>query len=326
MTTTSNTYGIVLAGGDGRRMAILTRALFGRWIPKQFAAIGGERTLLQRTMDRSGRLIPAERTLVVVSRLFGELAAQQLAGYPGVEIVEQPDNRGTAPGLLLPLRRVLARDPQAEVVIAPSDHHVTRPAVLTGAVERALEAARRADAGVALVGARPDDDGRDLGWVLPGMPVAGVPAAYEVRQFVEKPPRAVADRLRAVGGLWNTFLLAGSARALWQLCKRHLPAHVAGFENSSAGLPELYRKLRPADFSREVMEKAAGVAVVEMAGAGWHDWGTPETVLESLRGTAGFAGLLERVLELADPAERHHLRRRFLTNFGSTRTGNVVIN
>src|SRR5262245_59618119 len=95
-------HSIVLAAGDGRRMATFTRALFGRWIPKQFAPLDGGRTLLEETLERTLRWSPPERTQVVVSTEFAALARRQLAAYPAVEVVGQPDNRGTGPGVLLP--------------------------------------------------------------------------------------------------------------------------------------------------------------------------------------------------------------------------------
>lgn len=310
-------YSIILAGGEGRRMAKLTQALFGRWVPKQFAPIGGERTLLQRTMDRSVLVAPAARTLVVVPAPLTAVAAEQLSDYIGVEIVGQPENRATGPGMLLPLSRVLARNPEAEVVVFPSDHQVERPGRLRDAVTLSLLAADRAEDGVAVVGATPEGPGRDLGWLLKGATVPQVPGASRVRQFLEKPPRAAAERLRELGGLWNTFILAGRAQALWELARRHLPRHVDAFEaagmegvaSSPSVLQALYRSMPPADFSRSVLQKATGLCAVEMRGAGWADWGTPETVLASLRGTAGFDVLLARLMDLADPVEQRRWAR-----------------
>jgi mannose-1-phosphate guanylyltransferase len=89
-----NLWAIVLAAGRGKRLAEVTRAIHGREVPKQFAALWGDRTFLQRTLDRVAMLVPPERTVVVVAEDQRRVAEQQLAGYPGLEIVRQPADRG----------------------------------------------------------------------------------------------------------------------------------------------------------------------------------------------------------------------------------------
>jgi mannose-1-phosphate guanylyltransferase len=95
-------WAVVLAAGEGTRLAALTRTLYGTAVPKQFAPLLGERTMLQLTIDRIAPLVPAERTVVVVDQTQESLARAQLEDYPGVLIVLQPGNRGTGPGVLLP--------------------------------------------------------------------------------------------------------------------------------------------------------------------------------------------------------------------------------
>src|SRR5882672_3243328 len=121
---TERLWAIVLAAGEGRRLAPLTRALYGWELPKQFAVLHRGRSLLQTTIDRMVPLVPPERTVVVVGRAHRDLAKIQLAEHRGVEIVAQPRNLDTGPGILLPLTHVLVRDPGASVVILPSDHDV----------------------------------------------------------------------------------------------------------------------------------------------------------------------------------------------------------
>ena len=158
-TPDGDLWAIVLAGGEGTRLSEVTRALEGRCIPKQFASYGTDRTFLQRTMDRVGALAPSGRTVVVVSDRHRELARRQLEQFACVEIVGQPANRGTAPGVLLPLAHVLARDPGARVAIFPSDHDVRQVAPFRDAVMRAVAAAAHTPSGAALGGR----DGRPSG-------------------------------------------------------------------------------------------------------------------------------------------------------------------
>ncbi|MBZ0236307.1 MAG: hypothetical protein K8M05_28525 [Deltaproteobacteria bacterium] len=120
----TETWAIILAGGEGKRLSSLTRALYGRDVPKQFAVLAGERSLLQETIERAGRMTELARTVVVVSRPHEVLAREQLAPYPGVHLLVQPHGLDTGPGLLFPISYVRARAPEARVVVLPADHHV----------------------------------------------------------------------------------------------------------------------------------------------------------------------------------------------------------
>src|SRR5690606_13253595 len=97
---------IVLAGGEGVRLRRLTRALHGEECPKQFAMIHGSRSLLQWTITRALRWSEPEHIVVVVAAEREAQARHQVAGYGPIDVVAQPSNRGTGPGVLLPLARV----------------------------------------------------------------------------------------------------------------------------------------------------------------------------------------------------------------------------
>jgi mannose-1-phosphate guanylyltransferase len=105
-------WGIVLAGGEGNRVKDFLSALCGGRGIKQFCSIFGGRSLLQMTLDRVQRLIPRERILIIVDKRHPE-AREQLAGWPHENIIYQPANRETAPGILLPLAYVSHRCPEA---------------------------------------------------------------------------------------------------------------------------------------------------------------------------------------------------------------------
>jgi mannose-1-phosphate guanylyltransferase len=284
-------WAIVLAAGRGARLAAVTKALHGREVPKQFAALCGERTFVQRTMDRIGALVPPERTLVVVGDDQMELARAQLAEYPGVEIIRQPRNLGTAPGLLLPLAHLLARDAGARVVVFPSDHHFAREAAFVDAVRRAVDTAARTPGGVTLVGAEADSAAIDLGWIVRGARCRPRTArAYRVAGFVEKPPETIAVQLLGEQALWNTLIVAARARALWELAAWHVPEIVKALARYrlSIGLPGaqrqlrcIYAKLPAADLSRDILQPARGLSVVSMIDAGWSDCGTPERLFRA---------------------------------------------
>ncbi len=282
---------IVLAAGEGTRLASITTMLHGHPVPKQFATLLGDRSLLQNTLERSANLAPAVRTVVVVAADRVPLAEAQMGRYPGVQIVSQPLDRGTVPGLLLPLAHVLARDPQARVLVLPSDHVVSDQPRFHEACRRALRAADEAPCGVALIGATATMPATDLGWISLGDPERPGPAGSPVRRFLEKPDQEIAQALFESGALWNTLILAATGNALWALAARKLPAIGAelacyrvaiGRPEAPRLLEDLYARIPSADLSRDVLEKATGLAAVALTGAGWTDCGTPQRVLDLL--------------------------------------------
>jgi mannose-1-phosphate guanylyltransferase len=298
----SRIWNVILAAGDGTRLAPLVRRLHGDDRPKQFAVLEGQRSLLQETVRRMS--VVSERSVVVVAERHLTLARRQLG--PGVELVGQPRNAGTGPGILLPLCRVLRQDPDAMVVISPSDHHFRRPGRFTAAIARAVRASEAAPAGICMLAVEAERPATDLGWIVPGQPLTA--GGNAVRRFVEKPELAQARALLEGGALWNTFVMVGSAARFWELATRSLPEQVrlmrvyleAGGPGERQALARIYDQLAPADFSRDVLARAVGLAVVAVDRSGWSDWGTPERLFESLRATPHL-GALERRLSAAAP-------------------------
>jgi mannose-1-phosphate guanylyltransferase len=292
---------VVLAGGEGSRLAPLTRALYGTDVPKQFAVLDGERSLMQTTIERALALTTLDRISVVVTAHHEQVARDQLAAYPGVELVVQPRNLDTGPGLLLPLVRILARDRAARVIFLPSDHHVSNP--LPIAVALGNTAAAGLDGRIALLGVTPTGPEVEYGWIVRGRRVART-GGFSVRRFHEKPSAEIAESLWKRGGLWNTFISAGPALLFWELAQRHLPEHSQrlaryaehiGRADEAAALAAAYDGMAAANFSRTVLSHASELAVVPVTGSGWCDWGSPKRVFASLAGTESHARLIARI-------------------------------
>lgn len=288
---------VVLAGGEGTRLQSLTRALYGVDLPKQFAVLVGDRSLLQLTVERAELLTIRERILVVVSEQRAAIAREQLAPYPGVELVVQPRALDTGPGLLLPLARILARDPLGHVAILPSDHYLADTQPLVEALRR--PAADR----VSLIGVSPTGPELEYGWIVPGRRL-GRTETFAVTRFVEKPEQPLADALFASGALWNTFIQSGAVTTYWDLARRHLPNHALAFEHYATSVDTLaedhvlagaYACMAPANFSRDLLAHATELAVIPVRGTGWSDWGSPRRVFESLAGTHHLDHLLSRI-------------------------------
>ena len=288
----SDTWAIVLAGGEGSRLRSLVRLVHDQPLPKQFASLVGSRSLLQDTIERVRAVAPSDRTMVVVTRGQEDLARRQLADWREIEIVAQPENRGTALGILLPLALLRRRSPEASVAIFPSDHYVPRPTPYVDCVFRSLRSQ-----GITLLGVVPDHADPDLGWIVPGPAFAA--GVGNVERFVEKPEPALAHDLFRQGALWNSFVVAGRVRDLWALAVTHLPGDAAALEEAGepGQLARLYLPERQVDFSRAILERAVDLHVARVEGSGWTAWGTPERVLQSLEGSPALDVLLRRILE-----------------------------
>lgn len=308
------TWAIVLAGGEGTRLAALTRAVHGQPVPKQFAALTGRHSMLQATLERVSRLLHPRNIVVVVCRAHLPLARAQLAQHAVTTLV-QPASRGTAPAILYAASWIRARDPDAHLLVFPSDHHVAEVSRFHEAVNVARAASRELRQ-LTLLGVLPDAPDPEYGWILSGQHVRR--ACCRLEAFVEKPDAEAAHRLYEDGGLWNTLVLAAPLRVIDALARRHLPEHAASFAAldrfsfapGATDLETLYQGLESADFSRSILEPAHDLLVVPVCGAGWSDWGTPARVLASVRGTEVERFLRDRLKSDARHVERcdadHH--------------------
>ncbi len=280
---------VVLAAGDGTRLAGLTRLDDGSTAPKQFCSLRGGRSLLGDALRRALRISPFERTLVVVAERHRAYWEAELRHLPRENILVQPLNRGTTSGVLLPLLTVLRRDHDARVVLLPSDHFVANERILADSVGAALFALAAQPASVVLLGITPDGAETDYGWIVPG-PARG--SLRSVDSFVEKPPAPLARELYERGGLWNSFLLTARGLSLAALFAEQTPDLFEAFEQAlgcatsrqAEALRELYEGLPNSDFSRAVLQNSPErLRVLRVPPCGWTDLGTPARVADCVR-------------------------------------------
>jgi mannose-1-phosphate guanylyltransferase len=279
-------WALVLAGGDGMRLQALTRKIAGAPIPKQYCRIVGDRSLLEATLARILPLVPRERTLVVVNRNHLELALPQLLDVPPDNILVQPGNRDTGPGIVFGLLDLIARRPRAPVVVFPSDHYVDDGSVFREHVERAILLVDRFPTKIALLGIRPTHPEPAFGYIEPGPPLV-VPGlkwlpAHQVGGFHEKPSVERAKHLRRSGALWNSFVMIFHPSRLLALLQERRSADVERLRSvirSGAGYEGVPRWNFSADFLTEIADQ---LLVVPVDGVYWSDWGTPEAVEQTL--------------------------------------------
>jgi mannose-1-phosphate guanylyltransferase len=289
MRVGSNRWALILAAGSGTRLSSLTRADRGASVPKQFCSLAGGPSLLEETLARADALVGSERTFVVVAADQRRHWESALRDLPQNDIVVQPRNRGTAIGILLGAATALVRDPDAVLVMLPSDHFVEQEAVLGRAIKRALSSIGPESNGITFIGVEPEHADPELGYILRGSRVGD--GGHRIAAFVEKPSRAVALELLERDALWNSFILVARARAFVDLIGQRYPeetesmlkvVHEDGRDRQSM-LEQIYEELPEIDFSRHVVEGAqALLTVVPALECGWNDLGTPERLADCL--------------------------------------------
>jgi mannose-1-phosphate guanylyltransferase len=288
-----DTWALVLAAGEGSRLRGLTRNERGIAVPKQFCSLQGGPCLLQEALQRAAAVAPLSRVCSVVAAQHREWWTPILSYLPEQNVVVQPQNRGTAHGILLPLLRIAERDPDATVVLLPADHYLRDEETMAVALRRAADLAHLDRSSIFLLGVEPDEPDTELGYILPA--TRSRDGAAEVLRFVEKPNQIRARLLLDQGALWNVFIMAASVRTLLSLFDSSYAATIAGMRGfEGATLESVYQRLSTLDFSKDVVEGNESILkVITVPQCGWTDLGTPERVgliLEQLP-EAGMAGL-----------------------------------
>lgn len=275
-------WALVLAGGDGTRLQALTRLIAGAPIPKQYCRITGNRSLLEATLDRIVPLVPPERTLAIVNRAHLKLAGPQLITLPASNVLVQPRNLDTCPGILVSLLEIARRDSEATVSIFPSDYDVRAEVAFRGHVVQMTGLVDGRPDKIALLGVRPDRTETGYGYVEPGPRVWGAGAAFRVTAFHEKPVQTLAGKIIRRGGLWNSFVMVGRVARFIELLREMRPddfARLAQVPADPEALALVYEAIASWNFSRDFLTRIPEhLVVVRADNVGWSDWGTPEAV------------------------------------------------
>jgi mannose-1-phosphate guanylyltransferase len=311
---TDHHWGIVLAGGDGRRLKSFIRLHWGSMRPKQYCTLIGGQSMLRHTLARAERLLSPERLLTVVSRQHLGYAREELYDRPPSTVIVQPCNRGTGPGILLPLLHIYHRDPNAIVTLLPSDHFIVEEERFMAAVQDAASFVRSSSRHLVLLGVEPDRPETEYGWIevgekienesgqqLPLHPLANLAPRegngmeydwekqlYRVKSFWEKPRAKMAKALYQSGCLWNTLILTGKVWMMLLLFQTLTPRLYLRFQQvqpvlSGYGeaevLQEIYKRLHSVNFSHTILTRSVGaLSVLPIKGIYWSDWGNPEQV------------------------------------------------
>ena len=273
-------HAVIMAGGSGTRFWPASRKLK----PKQLLALAGERTMIQSTSDRLGELIPADRRLVLTNKLLTAAVAEQLPELPPENIVGEPCKRDTAPCVGLAAAIVAAKDPDATMVVMPSDHVIEdeekfREAIATG--QRLIEEdATR----IVTFGVRPTYPAESFGYIEAASSISpdGIPV-YGVKQFREKPNRETAQSYIDSGNFyWNGGIFLWRAKTILSALREFEPdmyehlsriGEAIGSDEFASVLSREFEAIKGTSIDYAVMERYDNVVVVE-APFPWDDVGS----------------------------------------------------
>ncbi len=272
-----------MAGGAGTRFWPASRERH----PKQFLALGSvpDESLLERTVLRIAPIVPDARIFIATGRHLESKARELLPALPAANFLAEPIARNTAACIGWATATIQRADPNALVVVLPSDHVVRDEAEFRRVV---LEAAAAAEAGfITTVGIVPTRPETGYGYIERGSAISG--AAFRAERFTEKPPLAVAESYLALGRhLWNAGMFVFRADVLRKAIETHLPALALGLTaldvaaregNEAVVLENVFRALPSVSIDHGVMELASEIAVVP-GEFGWSDVGSWQTAWE----------------------------------------------
>lgn len=289
---TNNNYCVILAGGKGRRLWPCSRMAK----PKQFLDFFGVgRTQLQQTFDRFTHIMPSDNILVCTNHDYAPLVREQLPDLPEENLIVEPLNRGTAPAVAWSNMRVFRRNPDANIIVSPSDQIMLDEEAFRRNIDEALYFVTHHD-NLLTLGVVPTRPEPGYGYIQKGDLIpperAAVARISHVQSFVEKPERQFAQMFMDSGEfLWNTGLLLASSRFLSQCFIRLFPDVLNRFENflstftieqEMAFINRHYPEYPYLSIDRGVLERCEDVCVMQ-CDFGWADLGTWHSLYELLQ-------------------------------------------
>lgn len=267
----------IMAGGVGSRFWPKSRNNF----PKQFIDIlGTGKSLLQLTYERFARLEAAENIYVVTNNQYRALVQQQLPAVPVENILCEPSRNNTGPCVAYAVFKLAAKDPEANMVVAPSDHFIVREDIFIEKIRQAVDIAAEHPALLTL-GITPTRPDTGYGYINFGEEVGK--GVYLVNRFIEKPPLEKAREFVANGSyVWNGGIFIWNVKTALAAFQQYAPeihdlfAKGAGKYNTGEEQPfiDQHYPLAPnISIDYAVMEKADNVYTIP-ADFGWSDLGT----------------------------------------------------
>lgn len=282
-----STYVVIMAGGIGSRFWPVSRTDY----PKQFLDIlGTGETLIQQTFKRFEKLAPVENIYVVTSTDYSGIVEKQLSTLPKENILSEPERKNTGPCIAYASFKILQKDPNASIIVAPADHLILDQQAFEAVCTQALQFINTHHDALLTLGIKPSYANTGYGYIQfnKGAAQGGV---HKVISFTEKPDAQRAAKFVSDGEhLWNSGIFVWKARSIINSIEKYLNDLFQLFKEKQSWLGTSFEKLMIADIYSVcenvsidvgVMEKAGNVFIIPSSFR-WSDLGTWNSAWENM--------------------------------------------
>ena len=274
-----HTYCVIMAGGKGERFWPISTDL----VPKPFLNIIGEKSLIQLTVERAGRIIPLDRIFIVLGKEHLNTAKEQLRMLPDRNFIVEPYGRDTAPCIGYSALFLLNRDKDAVMIVLPADQYIPDMDSFTDVILEGVKCAALGDYFVT-IGIKPSRPETGYGYIhaYERLDFLEDSPCYKVNKYVEKPDLKKAMEYLTEGNYyWNGGIFVWRANAVMRGIERHMPDLYGGLlhikdsyeKNKEEEVNLIFKTLPRESIDYGLMEKADNVLMIPSRFA-WDDVGT----------------------------------------------------
>lgn len=279
-----NNYALIMAGGIGSRFWPISRTSY----PKQFIDIlGTGKTLIQQTYERFLKIVPKENIFILTNDNYIHLVKKQLDNIDNAQIIGEPIMRNTAPCIAYGSHKIRKINPNAAIVVAPSDHLILDNDEFIRCINVALNAASKNNCLITL-GIKPSRPDTGYGYIQYNTQKIEE-NFFKVKTFTEKPSLEIAKTFVQSGDfLWNAGIFVWSAENIIQSFEKYLPemndiflegTEIYNTDKEKEFIQSAFTQCTNISIDYGIMEKADNVYVLPTE-FGWSDLGTWASVYE----------------------------------------------
>lgn len=280
-----NYYAVLMAGGVGSRFWPVSTTSN----PKQFHdMLGTGKTLIQKTFDRLNQFIPTENILILTNERYNDLVLEQLPKVTQDQVVLEPAMRNTAPCILYAALKIQKRNPNAVMIVAPSDHWIENEKAFEEDVKACFEKCEKENV-LCTLGIQPDHPNTGFGYIE--FKKEDNTQLKEVAQFREKPNFETARKFLSQGNfLWNAGIFMWSVETIINAFKAYQPDQYELFQKGiscyntdeeSVFIKENYPKAENISIDYAILEQSKAIYTLP-ATFDWNDLGTWGALYEKL--------------------------------------------
>ena len=277
---------VIMAGGIGSRFWPISN----NDNPKQFIDVAGVgKSMLQMTVARFERICPRENIVIVTGEQYADRVREQVPGLMPYQVLCEPLRRNTAPCIAYAASVIGQLDPEATLVVTPSDHAIFNERRFVADLQQAVETVATHD-WIITLGAQPTRPDTSYGYIQfrEQLSHPGVDNLHPIVTFTEKPPVEMARQMIASGEFfWNAGIFVWRLPVLRDAYRTFLPAIDDSFSSLGLGTPRrelerIYSQCEAISVDNGIMEKAANVHVLA-ASFGWSDVETWDSLYDTAR-------------------------------------------